>query len=60
MNKLLDILYLLLHLVLLVLMALLLYMVASIVFPPTVKIIPENPSQVFTQEEMHLFFGEQE
>ena len=58
MNKLLDIIYLLGSSILVVFMALLLYMVASIVFPPTVKIIPNDSSQVITQDEMQLFFGE--
>ena len=44
--------------ILIVLMAILLYMVGSIVFPPTVKIIPHDPSQVITHGEMQLFFGE--
>ena len=58
MNKLFDALALIGSILLVATSAVLLYMVASIVFPPTVKIIPEDPSQVITQDEMQLFFGE--
>ena len=58
MNKLIDILHLIGSFIIVVLVALILYMVGSIVFPPTVKIIPNDSSQVITQDEMQLFFGE--
>jgi len=58
MNTLIDLLHLIGSLILIALMALLLYMVARTIFQPTVKIIPNDSSQVITQDEMHLFFAE--